>query len=279
MIRIETESHWWLLTHKAHAELAGAFARHWKNPDFLPPDPFVSVLDAVSRHDDSWEPRDADPELTPDGNPSAFSSELVGSYDAFEEIDLEAYLNVRGNATEQAAARDPYAAVLISMHTVNLLTDQADLSTLSTSGKTLHSAFIEGQLSRQQELKSIIRSQPDLAPFASDDHFARGFRFLQACDSFSLYLGVAYESPGALRHPQPMRGGGEAIITLNPAGPGQYTLDPYPLDQPAITFAIPYRKVAKADTATLARFRAAYRDAPLEYRHVTINPKSQYTVV
>jgi len=270
MIRIETEYAWLLLTHKAHAALAGEFARHWKNPDFLPPDPFVSVLDAVSRHDDSWEPRDAAPELTPEGNPGAFSRELVGTYDAFEEIDLDAYLAVRGNATEQAAARDPYAAVLISMHTVNLLTEQADLTGLSPSARAAHSAFVEGQLARQAGLKSAIRAQPDLAACASDADFERGFRFLQACDSFSLYLGVAYDAPGKLRHPQPLRGGGEAVIHLTPAGPGRYTLDPWPLDEPEIVFSIPYRSVAKSETADLARFRAAYHTAPVEHHHITL---------
>lgn len=272
MIRIETTHDWLLLTHKAHAELAGAFARHWKNPAFLPPEPFPSVLDAVSRHDDSWEPRDAAPELTPEGNPSAFSRELVGTYDAFEEIDLEAYLTVRGNATEQAAARDPYAAVLISMHTVNLLTEQADLSTLGPSARALHTAFIDGQLARQEELKSAIRREPDLAPVATDAHFQRGFRFLQCCDSFSLFLGVAYDQPGTLRHPQPVRQGGEAVIHLTPAGPDRYTLDPYPLDEPEITFAIPYRRVAKSATTDLATFRAAYHAATVETRHITITP-------
>jgi hypothetical protein len=272
MIRIETDKHWLLLTHQAHAQLAGEFARHWKNSHFLPPEPFVSVLDAVSRHDDSWQARDAEPELTDEGNPSAFSRELVGSYDAFEEIDLDGYLKVRGQATGQAASRDPYAAVLISMHTVNLLTEQADLSSLDARGQALHRAFIEGQLARQAELKAIIREQPDLAPLATDAHFDRGFRFLQACDSFSLYVGVAYDRPGQLRHPQALRGGGEARIALTPLSPGHYSLDPWPMDETVVTFQLPYRSVAKHATRSLDAFREAYRNAAVEYHSVTISP-------
>lgn len=271
MIRLETDNHWLLLTHQAHAHLAGEFARHWKNPHFLPPEPFASVLDAVSSHDDGWVARDAEPELTPGGNPSAFSRELVGTYDAFEEIDLAAYLKVRGEATEQAAARDPYAAVLISMHTVNLLTEQADISTLDAAGRSVHGAFVEGQLARQAELKTALRQQADLAPCSTDEHFARGFRFLQACDSFSLYLGVAYDAPGQLRHPQPKRDGSEVTIALNPSGPHHYNLDPWPLDQPRIVFTIPYRQVARQDTASLQGFREAYHRAPMEYRQITVS--------
>ena len=54
MIRLKDNADWLLLTHKDHATLAGEFARHWKNQDFAPPEPFAHILDAVSRHDDSW---------------------------------------------------------------------------------------------------------------------------------------------------------------------------------------------------------------------------------
>ena len=151
MIRLEDNDDWLLLTHKDHAALAGEFARHWKNQDFSPPEPFAHILDAVSRHDDSWAVQDATPSLSPEGEPAAFSKELVGTYDAFEDIDLEAYLSVRSIATEDAALRDPYAAVLISMHSVNLLTEQADLSTLNEEELSMHSRFIEGQLQQQHQ--------------------------------------------------------------------------------------------------------------------------------
>jgi len=107
--------------------------------------------------------------------PSAFTKELVGSYDAFEEIDLPSYLGVRAQTTETAAVRAPYSAVPISMHTVNLLTVQADLSTLTKKESKMHSAFIEGLLARQAELKKQVRAMPDLAAHATEKAFAAGF--------------------------------------------------------------------------------------------------------
>ena len=262
MIRIEEDDAWLLLTHPNHAALAGEFARHWKNPDFAPPEPFAHILDAVARHDDSWSKRDAEPLLTAEHNPSAFSSELVGTYDAFEEIDLDAYLGVRGAATEAAALRDPYAAVLISMHTVNLLTDQADLSTLTPSQAEIHKAFIENQKERQEQLKYKIRKQADLAPFATDAHFQRGFEFLQACDSFSLFVGVDYPNEGCLRHPQTQRDGSQSEIRFVPLGESRYALDPWPLDEKEVTFTVPYRRVTKSATTSLEDFQNAYAAAP-----------------
>ena len=34
MLRLESESGWWLITHQNHARLAGAFAAEWGNAQF-----------------------------------------------------------------------------------------------------------------------------------------------------------------------------------------------------------------------------------------------------
>lgn len=270
MIRLEENDHWLLLPHQAHAALAGEFARHWKNELFAPPDPFVHVLDAVSRHDDSWAERDHAPELTPDGHPSAFSRELVGSYDAFEDIDLAAYLHVRGQATEQAAARDPYSAILISMHTVNLLTEQADLSGLSEEDRALHADFIDGQRRRQRELRASLISRPDLASYLEDAHLQRAFEFLQACDSLSLLVGVDFPERSALRHPQPARSGEKMTIQFIPQRDRHYRLAPWPLDEPEVHLDIPCRRVCKAATSSQDAFREAYAAAETVLRRITL---------
>src|ERR1700759_5091084 len=143
MIRTETVDGWLLITHPEHAALAGRFADAWGNDDFPRPEPYAHVREAVYAHDDGWLARDGAPVITKQGKPSAFSRELGGTYSAFEEIDLADYLTVRGQALDAVAERDPYAAVVISMHTVNLLTEQADLSTIRPADRPLHASFIE----------------------------------------------------------------------------------------------------------------------------------------
>ena len=116
MIRIATETGYTLVPHQEHARLAGRFAAHWGNDVFpapAAPEVMPHVLAAVARHDDAWAVRDAAPFLTREGRPSAFTRELVGTYSAFEEIDLADYLAVRGAATEAVAAEDPFAAILV----------------------------------------------------------------------------------------------------------------------------------------------------------------------
>lgn len=261
MIRLEDGEDWLLLGHADHAALAGEFARHWKNRLFRPPEPFAHVLDAVARHDDGWRAIDALPSLTPEGRPSAFSRDLVGTYDAFEEIDLAAYLKVRAEATETAARRDPYAAVLISMHTVNLLTEQADPSALTGREAAVHERFVAGQEARQRELVEGMKAGDWPGEWLEAECFRRGFEFLQACDSLSLFVGVDYDRPGTLRHAQPTREGARTEIRFSPLGDGSFALDPYPFDEPELTFAVPYRRVPGSATHDEETFREAYREA------------------
>lgn len=271
MIRLESNDHWLLLGHADHAALAGQFARHWKNARFTPPDPFAHILDAVSRHDDSWRARDAQPELTPAGHPSAFSRELVGTYEAFEDIDLPAYLGVRGQATEQAAVRDPYSAVLISMHTVNLLTEQADPDTLDALDRALLEEFVQGQRVRQSELLDTLAERGMDAELLTPPALRRGFEFLQACDSFSLLVGVDYPEHSHLRHRHPSGADDAEEIAYLPLGNHRYRLDPWPLDEAELVFDIPYRRVAKRATYSLEAFRQAYAQADVDIVQIHVS--------
>ncbi|MEM9025513.1 MAG: DUF3891 family protein, partial [Verrucomicrobiota bacterium] len=240
MIRIEDSGGWRLITHKDHAKLAGAFARAWDVERFEFPDPRDSVLLGISSHDDSWEGPDSHPSVAADGTPSAFSKELVGSYDAFENIDLPAYLEVRRMATEACAEEDPFAARMISMHTVSLLTEHADLSTLSEDQKPIHAAFVESQRARQRELTADCAMIPSLAGHAFEENFQAAFRLLQACDSLSLYCCALFPEVGALQHRHPLRDSGELVqIVYEPVSEGIYALSPFPFVGNSMEFEIP----------------------------------------
>jgi hypothetical protein len=265
MIRITTPAGYLLVPHQEHARLAGRFAEHWGNALFPPPGPpelLPEVLVAVARHDDAWAARDATPFLTREGRPSAFTRELVGTYSAFEEIDLADYLAVRGAATEAVAGAHPFAAILVSMHTVNLLTEQADLSTIKPADRPLHAAFIEGQLRRQRELAAAL--PPALAAHATPERLRRAFEFLQFCDNLSLLTCVRYEQPRPVRHTHPDATGTLRTLTCTPAGEATWRLDPWPFDAPALSLSVPVRHVPATACADLATFRAAYAAAPVE---------------
>ena len=272
MLRLETETGWWLVTHPDHARLAGAFAERWGNNRFLPPEPRAQVLKGIARHDDGWAARDAAPQITRQGKPSAFSIELVGKYSAFEEIDLADYLAVRDRAVRLIAAEDPYAAVLISMHTYSLLTDHADRSTIAPDQLPLLDDFLRQQKELQASLVQEITANPSFSKEqASESAILDHFRLLQATDNLSLLTCVDFRSPAHLLHPLPLRDGGHTRVQVRTVAPRHFALDPYPFAEPSLTFQFPTRHVKGKLFSTAADLQQQFDDAPVEILSVTIS--------
>jgi hypothetical protein len=238
MLRLESETGWWLVTHVDHARLAGAFAAQWGNDLFLSPEPRERVLRGISAHDDGWAARDQNPQITRQGKPSAFSVELVGKYSAFEEIDLEDYLAVREQAVRIVSEEDAYAALLVSMHTYNLLTARADRTTIQPAQLPLLDAFLDRQLQFQQQLKARLTAE-NFSLALVEDHF----HLLQATDNLSLLSCVDYAKPSDLLHPLPLSGGGETRVTVASLGERHFRLAPYPFAASPFVFELPARHV------------------------------------
>ena len=211
MLRLETETGWWLVKHPDHARLAGDFAERWGNGLFPSPEPREHVMRGIARHDDGWAARDASPQITRQGKPSAFSTELVGKYSGFEEIDLPDYLAVRDRAVRLIAEKDPYAAILISMHTYSLLHDHADRSTIAPTQLPLLDEFLAGQKALQDSWRKQITANQNLKPeHKNETTILDHFRLLQACDYLSLLTCVDFQKPVKLLH---------ALLQLGKASP------------------------------------------------------------
>jgi hypothetical protein len=238
MLRLETETGWWLVTHVDHAHLAGAFAEKWGNDLFPAPEPRERVLRGVNAHDDGWAARDQQPQITRQGKPSAFSVELVGKYSAFEEIDLVDYLAVRERAVRMVAEADAYAALLVSMHTYNLLTARADRSTIQPEQLPLLDAFLARQVEFQKQLQDRLAAEGTSVALV-ENHF----RLLQAMDNLSLLSCVDFQKPASLLHALPLRGGGETPVQVESLGERHFRLDPYPFAASPLVFNLPARHV------------------------------------
>ena len=263
MLRLESELGWWLVTHPDHARLAGAFAEAWGNEQFLAPEPRRNVLLGIRCHDDGWAARDAAAQITREGKPSAFSTELVGKYSAFEEIDLEDYLAVRGRAVRMMADEDAYAGLLVSMHTYNLLTERADRSTVRPEQLPLLDPFLAAQRSLQQGLLQRIRSGGFSEEQTSDDRIRDHFRLLQATDNLSLLGCVGYRHAATLLHPLPLRDGSYAEVRVEPVGERQFRLSPYPFRDRAMSFRLPARHVEGRTFASAAELQERFKSSPV----------------
>lgn len=272
MLRMESETGWWLITHPDHAHLAGDFAAAWGNEQFRRPEPRARVLKGIACHDDGWATRDAHPSITRQGKPSAFSIELVGKYSAFEEIDLEDYLAVRDRAVRIIAEEDPFAGLLISMHTYNLLTAHADRSTIAPDGLKLLDAFLERQQASQRAMLADIAEDASLtANESAYQTIVEHFRLLQACDNLSLFTCVAFSSPAHLLHPLPLNDGGTAEVKVLPIAPRHFRLTPWPFAEPVLSFDFPARHVTGKFFEDSQSLEGAFNAAPVEQLTVTLS--------
>jgi len=272
MLRLETETGWWLVTHPDHARLAGAFAERWGNDRFLPPEPREHVLRGIARHDDGWIARDSSPQITRQGKPSAFSVELVGKYSGFEEIDLADYLAVRDSAVREIGAEDAYAALLISMHTYNLLHERSDRSTIAPAQLPLLDQFLERQKKFQALLLAQIASDPSFTPDQTSERAIVGhFRLLQASDYLSLLTCVDFRQPAHLLHPLPLRDGGHIPVQVRVIAPRHFVLDPYPFAEPSFAFRFPARHIKGKIFSSSAELQHAFDAAAVEALSVTVS--------
>jgi hypothetical protein len=238
MIRLATSDGWWLITHPDHAHLAGEFAAAWGNALFAAPEPREHVLRGIYRHDDGWLKRDATPIITREGKPAAFSTELVGSYAAFEEIDLADYLAVRRDAVLAMAEEDPFAAILISMHTHNLLSERADRSIIRSDQLSLLDSFLAEQQDLQSKLRNQLLNTTKLPPEQLDQALTENFRLLQATDNLSLLSCVDFDKPATLLHPLRTLQGHLQQITVERTAERSFRLSPYPLRLPEMRFTL-----------------------------------------
>ena len=272
MLRMRTDDGWWLITHPDHARLAGAFATAWGNETFRRPEPRAHVLHGIASHDDGWALRDASPTITREGKPSAFSVELVGKYSAFEEIALEEYLAVRARAVRIVAERDPYAGLLIAMHTHSLLTDHADRSTIQPAQLPLLDRFLGDQREYQMELKALIDGDEALTPDEkSEDAIRENFRLLQACDNLSLLTCVAFAEPAHLLHPLPLVDSDEAEVAVEPLAERHFRLRPWPFREEELRFDFPARRVTGYRFASSEELATAFHAAPITSLSVTLS--------
>jgi hypothetical protein len=105
----------------------------------------------------------------------------------------------------------------------------------------------------------------------SEDAILDHFRLLQANDYLSLLTCVDFQKPVNLLHALPTRGGRHTPVQVRAKGTRHFVLDPYPLDEPSISFQFPARHAKGKHFSSAKELQEAFAVAPVETLSVTVS--------
>lgn len=212
----------------AHAWLAGQVAAAWRAV------PAPDVVLAITQHDAPWTDVDREPVLNAEHRRAA----------AFFELDrgvrLDMWRGVAGRVVEQ----DPYAALLVSMHAVNIHTRYA------ASGHGPPDGFVEEQV-RDQD--AILRALADTG--ANRGQAVRDSDLLFLIDAISLTICNASTA-------ELIAADGTAL-RVDARNPSHVVLAPWPLAVAELDVHVHGRRFSERFDDEVA-LRAAFEAAPFE---------------
>jgi len=280
MIVAETAAGYQFVTQPDHAALAGQFADHWGSGEFDRPEPFAPVVLAAYAHDDGWHDYDRRPHLDDAGEPVDF-----------REMPPDTWIDLYDDGIDAVAETDTYAGLLVSMHGAGLRNQRYGLSSGWPETPPDYEDFVDREHRRQKQLADALVDETDRSLLTAADrallqslHDSTGvpdgydgrlwadYRRLQAWDELSLAFCITDSPPGYGEiGGVPTTGPrADATLSVTPAGPDTYRVDPYPFDTAPLDVHVAYRTVdddAVTDAESLVH---AYYDAGRETRAVTL---------
>jgi hypothetical protein len=269
MIRKHVRDEFWLIAQHDHALLAGELARRVGARGYAAPSD--GAVRGIALHDCGWPAHDEAPTLNKHGLP----------LDVFEtppHIGLRVWSE---GARRAARESDPYAALLVSLHTLSLsvyattpsplVHERFDMSDATNRFEV--NKFQQQQIELQEELRRRLGMRVDeprrfgLAEQSRDPRELQltfDFRLLQAMDKLSLSVCCTKPPFEALEPLLTAPGGTDRPIRVRLAGAFELALSPWPFRDERVALSVPFRRVAERTYASDEAFGEAYRAARLE---------------
>ncbi|MEA2213475.1 MAG: hypothetical protein QOF83_3423 [Solirubrobacteraceae bacterium] len=276
-----------LITQPAHAAVAGGLAQRWGSGSFSAVVAHESLVCAALHHDDGW--------LEIDGQPGYNASAARPAH--FTEVRLAESVGPYGRGVESVYERDPLAGALCSMHWSGFSTSRWGTGGNHQSEDPLAQQVIASQEARwMPALRAAWGNRGRRSQF--DARTWHAYEVLQAVDLLSLGLGlmdtdvrgngsepvavaasltsIDQEASARTIHGVPLTAGPEVVtLTLEPLGGGHVALDPYPLNGgAAYELTIPVRRILDQPYTSAEKAAAAYHDAEVQTRRVTLSPRA-----
>jgi len=277
MIRRQVQDDLTLVTQHDHAQLAGTLATHVGNRSFDTPSRHESWTRGVSLHDCGWPLHDDAPTLNSAGRPR----------DVFESTPAIG-LKVWQVSADRAESIDPYAGLLVSLHSLSL---SIMACSPNTGGKQEHfdqsdphvrfaiNKFQHREIERQEQLRGTLGLRTDIPLLhgladpgvdGRDDTLTYHFRWLQALDLMSLAL-CCTEVPTKYSNDVHVKPNGKAVrFSMIRKNSTTLVVTPWPFDVPGIELEVPCRHVPDRAYATEAELHDAIRQAPPNTLDVSI---------
>jgi len=256
MIRREDNEGWVLITQYDHAGLARRIMKHWGNEEFSKPDPYEEVVFAVKEHDSGWVPWDSEPKVNPsNGYPANFM-----------EMSTNDQVEIWSRCYKPFVGDHPYAAALIALHFMKFnqkAINKNDANGLATNLQNEMADYIAGTL-------DIPLSGSQLLNIPSN--IKANLRYLQVSDIISLTLCHGWQS---IDMDQVPTGHGELTKTLqiNSEDGFNFTIDPYPLDEPVVECSIVGKKISMKSFSSNDEYRSALKSAETTTLKFSMNRK------
>ena len=248
LIRDDGDS-WVAIPQPAHALLSGEIARAWGNAQFAAPERPQDLCLGAEQHDVAWADWDLKPPLHAPAGRAA----------SFYEAPFHERVAIWADAPRRVLAQSPYAALVVSLHGTNIHSIYVDASSLPPAEAALVRDYLEGQRVLQDGL---------IAALGIDrEHASRAGELVFCLDAISLSL--CHDWPERTLPPV-----GGTSIAYRPAGPGQATLDPWPLAVDHLTMHLHGRRLTDRFEDEHA-LHAALEQAPLERFEMVLEPMQQ----
>jgi hypothetical protein len=274
MIRREAGHDFLLITQADHAAVAQTLTKHFGNAKFAKPSS-RTVL-AIAMHDAGWPLHDDEPTLNNRHQP----------LDVFE-VPHAISLKVWAASADRAQAVDPYAGLLVSLHSLALsilnsslpINKDETFDVKKMQDQFAVNKFQHAEIERQEKLRQLLAFNADLPlkhglaePKASpqDDQLRFDFRLLQAMDLLSLCL-CCRKPPQELTNDVLRNPGASPIrLKITKSLDGVLHVDPWPFEVKLINISIPCRRISAKRFESDDAFRAEYHAAKIESLNVSI---------
>lgn len=273
MIVAQADDHYRLVTQPDHSRQVGRLARHWGNDRFDDPVPRHGCLVAAEVHDNGWRTYDRQPHLV-DGDPAGIADPPKKQWTDFYR---------RG--PRRAAAVDPYAGLLVSMHGTGVKRQRYGWDESVPDASDSVAEFIADQERFQRERMAEMADSERFGAHATEaerdglraiqsgesDQFGddlprvwTNYCLLQTWDVLSLYCcrseSLSEETVDAV----PAGPGADATtLSLEPTGERTVRVDPYPFDTAPLTAPVEGRLLSKPVTDERELTEAYYRTDPV----------------